>query len=576
MLLDNYGLLMLYLAVQGIHVPISYNILANTAGTKENSCTLASILQANMLMCVLFVLPLTWAQFPAVCNTQDSLITKTCCPNKCGSRGICTSVREEVERSWNLAAQDIVEILRDGPPNAGWPLDLRYQWPVRVFDRVCSCHVGWGGYDCSRCDFGYIVDAAGECVKRNATQLLVRQNLKKLSGQEQRNYVKLLERAKTEEETEWAVVDTEPEEVNGSFTLQNVSTYNMFVFIHALTNRELQNEDCRNILNPTGTKNISIDFAHRGSHFLTWNRHFLLLMEHELRRIGQNMGIDNFTLPYFDWTPTDTCLMFTHELLGTPEYSYKTMNVSGVLYENGKWPVVCDQNYRSFPETTSCAAVRTVCNVTHDGMQGRGLQRGLPIAWRKTAFLPGTDSIEMAVAANDYAASPFGFETRLEGFVELCAGEAEKCMFKSTVFVPGTFNNLHIAVHLYIAGHFQDFMASVNDPIFPLHHTNLDRVFESWLQKFTGDPPAYLPASGGHPGGNLNDYLVPLFPLKTNADMYKLSKELGYRYDGWEWSFPTSDFKVGCGSITEPNTCKKGGCLPPTVVGTQCIGCRVD
>ena len=343
--------------------------------------------------------------------------------------------------------------------------------------------------------------------------------------------------------------------MNGSFTLQNVSTYNMFVFIHSLTNRELQNEDCRNILNPTGTKDITIDFAHRGSHFLTWNRHFLLLMEHELHRIGQNMGIDNFTLPYFDWTPTDTCLMFTHELLGTPEYSYKTMNVSGVLYENGKWPVVCDQNYRSSPETTSCAAVRTVCNVTHDGMQGRGLQRGLPIAWRKTAFLPGTDSIEMAVAANDYAASPFGFETRLEGSVELCAGEAEKCMFTSTV--PDIFNNLHIAVHLYIAGHFQDFMASVNDPIFPLHHTNLDRVFESWLQKFTGDPPAYLPASGGHPGGNLNDYLVPLFPLKKMLICTSCPKNWGTDMMAGNGAFLRATFKWDVALLQNPIRVKK-------------------
>ena len=527
----------------------------------------------DMLLYLSFVLPLAWAQFPAVCNTQDSLSTKTCCPDNCGSRGICVSIREEVQRSWNLAAQNIVEVLRDGPPNEGWPLDLCYQWPVRVFDRVCLCHEGWGGYDCSHCDFGYIVNAAGECVKRNATQLLVRQNFKKLSDQEQRNYVKLLEGAKTEEEKKWAVVDTEPEEANGSFTLQNVSTYDMFVFVHVLTTRDRWNEDCRNIINPTGTENNRIDFAHRGPHFLTWHRHYLLLIESELRRIGQDMGINNFTLPYFDWTPTETCLIFTHELLGTPEYSYKTKNVSGALFENGKWPVVCDQHYRASFETTSCAAVRALCNITHDRMQGRGLQRGIAMEKRKRAFLPDTDSIEMALAANDYAAGPFGFATRLEGYVELCAGEAEKCMFKSTD--PLTFNNLHNAMHLYIGGHFRDLQATVNDPFFPIHHTNVDRVFESWLQKFSGDLPAYLPTSGGHPGGNLNDYHVPLFPLKTNADMYKLSKELGYRYDGWDWSIPANDFPIGCANYTEADTCNKGGCLPPTVVGTQCVGCRV-
>ena len=537
----------------------------------ENSCT-----SQQMLLYALFVLPLAWAQFPAVCNTQDSLSTKTCCPDNCGTRGTCVSIREEVEKSWNSADQVIVKILRDGPPYAGWPQDVRYQWPLRVFERVCSCDPGWGGYDCSQCDFGYIANAAGECVKRNTNQLLVRRNFKTLSGQEQRNYCRLMEYAKAEQK-EWAVIDSEPAEANGAFTMQNVSTYDMFVFVHVLTSRERLNQDCINILNPTtGVENLRIDFAHRGSQFETWHRHFMLLMERELRRIGGKVGIDNFTMPYFDWTPSASCLMFTHELLGTPEYSDIILNVSGEIFENGKWPVVCDQHYRSSLETTSCDAVRTLCNITHDRMQGRPLERGSPITRAKGPFVPDTSTIEMALAANDYATSPFGFATRLEGYVELCAGEPVKCMFKSEDPLHLTFNNLHNYLHIYYGGQVKNLQASVNDPIFFLHHTNVDRILESWLQKFTGEPPAYTPTSGGHPGENLNDYHVPLFPLKTNADMYKLSKELGYRYDGWDWSFPTSDFPVGCGTITEPNMCNKGGCLPPLVdlEGTQCFRCN--
>ena len=66
------------------------------------------------------------------------------------------------------------------------------------------------GYDCSYCDFGFIATAAGECVKRNTSQLL--------------------ELAKTEEEEEWAALDS-----NSTFTMQNVSTYDMLVFVHVLT-----------------------------------------------------------------------------------------------------------------------------------------------------------------------------------------------------------------------------------------------------------------------------------------------------------------------------------------------------
>ena len=527
----------------------------------------------EIMLLALLVLPLAWAQFPAVCNTQDSLSTKTCCPDNCGSRGSCVSIREEVERSWNNAEQKIVDVLRDGPPNASWPLDVRYQWPVRVFDKVCSCQEGWGGYDCSRCDFGFIADDTGECVKRNIDQLQVRRNFRKLSYRERGNYIKLLELAKTEDEKEfeWAVLDSEPADESGYFTMQNVSTYDMFVFVHVLTSRERLNEDCIRIINPTtGKEDIRIDFAHRGPHFLTWHRYFLLLMENELRRIGQKVGINEFSLPYFDWTAEVSCLMFTHKLFGTPEYSDVTMNVSGVLFENDKWPVVCDQHERSSMEHTSCTAVRTLCNITDDRMHGRRLQRGSEVTKHKKPFLPDIASVEMALAANEYH-NDLGFSTRLEGYVELCAGEEVKCMFRSEY--PLSFNNLHNVLHIYYGGQVRNLQTSVNDPIFFLHHTNVDRILESWLQKFTSGPPAYTPTTGGHPGWNLNDYHVPLFPLKTNADMYKESKELGYMYDGWPWSIPISDFQEGCGNITVPNTCKKGGCHPPIVVGTQCLGC---
>ena len=323
----------------------------------------------RMLLYILFVLPLAGAQFPAVCNTQDSLSSKTCCPENCGFHGSCENIHEQVESSWNSAAQDIVEILRDGPPNAGWPQDIRYQWPLKVFDKVCSCHVGWGGYACSHCDFGFITNAAGECVKRNTSQLLVRRNFRRFSDQERRTYVRLLEYAKTEEKKEWAVLDSEAAEVNGSVTMQNVSTYDMFVFAHVLAVRGRRHEVCLDAVTPANsTKHTIIDFAHMGPHFLTWHRYYLLLMELELRRIGEKVGIRDFTLPYYDWTPTSTCLTLTHELLGTPVSSDKAVNISGALFENGKWPVVCDQSYRATSDT-SCDVIRTLCNVKQDRIQ---------------------------------------------------------------------------------------------------------------------------------------------------------------------------------------------------------------
>ena len=104
---------------------------------------------------------------------------------------------------------------------------------------------------------------------------------------------------------------------------------------------------------------------------------------------------------------------------------------------------------------------------------------------------------------------------------------------------------------------------SANDPVFFIHHRNVDRIFERWLQKYNGDPPSYKPISGGPPGNNFNDYFLPQFefPLKKIADVYKESKELGYIYDELSWSIPPTDYQVGCPS----NQCDKGG-YPSTVL----------
>ena len=61
----------------------------------------------------------------------------------------------------------VVQIVCNESGNGlNWPLDVRCQWPLRVFEKVCKCNKGWGGYDCSECDFGYIDDGNGGCVPR--------------------------------------------------------------------------------------------------------------------------------------------------------------------------------------------------------------------------------------------------------------------------------------------------------------------------------------------------------------------------------------------------------------------------
>ena len=64
-----------------------------------------------------------------------------------------------------------------------------------------------------------------------------------------------------------------------------------------------------------------------------------------------------------------------------------------------------------------------------------------------------------------------------------------------------------------------------------------------WLKKYDENVNAYEPKTNGHPGHNVDDWLVPLFPLMSNADMFKRSTELGYEYKTLEF--------------TDPNTCER-------------------
>ena len=75
----------------------------------------------NMLLAIWFMLflsvPLVWGQFPAICNTPDSLDASECCPNDCSGRGECVNITNDVVVSWNRANKSVVEILRNGPNN---------------------------------------------------------------------------------------------------------------------------------------------------------------------------------------------------------------------------------------------------------------------------------------------------------------------------------------------------------------------------------------------------------------------------------------------------------------------------
>ena len=73
-----------------------------------------------------------------------------------------------------------------------------------------------------------------------------------------------------------------------------------------------------------------------------------------------------------------------------------------------------------------------------------------------------------------------------------------------------------------------DPVASPNDPVFIIHHTMIDCMFDEWLKRHPDEKYPEVPLTFSTRGHQADSYMVPYFPLHTNADMFKLAYNFGY------------------------------------------------
>ena len=492
-------------------------------------------------------------QFPAECATEENLRLRECCPNNCNAesgRGECIDIdRQQILNQWSKADPYYLDKLADIIiPNITGKDDARIYWPARVYSRICSCRRPFYGADCGECIFGYIGD---NCTERRT---LLRRPLSEISKDEKKELLNTFIRAKEEKEKRWAVIIDEDapgvnfnsKSINSTtgVTLQNVSTYHFFVFLHFYASRDVNS--CQRVLTIRGGSFIPVDFAHGGPGFLTWHRYYLLWLE---REIGKVIGNPNFALPYWNWEEYKGHDLFVDDLFGA-RYSVTEPKCKSVPKIGGKpWIAICD-GFKYFDELVNpdppdiCTNVNVdinkvrECNVEEDVTFGNLLCRGGP---EINHILPGTDQIKIALPYEIYHSADFedkwnvrsvGFANALEGNIGLHCNDLNNGTLQLYSDGEGILQDeeyLHNSVHGYFGGHLIQVTPSANDPIFFLHHAQVDRIYEMWLRK---EEPAYsyLPSSGAHPGHNCDDWIVPFFPLVTNCDMHQISTELGYDY----------------------------------------------
>uniref|UniRef100_A0A3Q3FF19 Tyrosinase n=1 Tax=Labrus bergylta TaxID=56723 RepID=A0A3Q3FF19_9LABR len=425
---------------------------------------------------------LSHQQFPRLCANRESLLSKECCPawegdgSPCGvssGRGSCQDV--------------VVPEEPDGPQYPFSGLDDREKWPLVFYNRTCQCEGNFMGYNCLDCKFGYYGE---NCTQWRAS---LRRNVFHLSHDEKIKLVSYLNLAKQTVSRDYVVATgTYQEMENGSIPMfSDVSVYDVFVWLHYYVSREA-------LLGGPGNVWSNVDFAHWAPAFLPWHRLYLLLWEHEIRKLTGDM---TFTIPYWDWRDAQTCDVCTDELMGG----------SSVF---SSWQVLCSK-----AEEYSLQGV--LCDVTEEGPLRRNPgnhNRNL------VQRLPTSAEVAFALSLSNYDTGPMdrsanmSFRNTVEGF-----GDPQTGIGNSPRL------NMHAALHVFMNGSMSSVQGSANDPIFLLHHAYVDSIFEEWLRRHNPSSAQY-PESNAPIGHNARYHMVPYLPLRRNRDFFISTKELGYEY----------------------------------------------
>jgi tyrosinase len=246
--------------------------------------------------------------------------------------------------------------------------------------------------------------------------------------------------------------------------------------------------------------------AHGGPAFFPWHRELILRLEHDL---AEEMAEPDFGMPYWNWAAESALApgaspVWSEHLMGgdgDPAHSdrVRTGPFRSVL-DGGTWTTV-EQDIHGNP--------------LRGGVLRRTLGRGTLLGGMT---LPSPASVSAALSANAYDVPDFSIESP-GGFRNACEG-----------WIPFGMNNL---VHVWVGGSMET-TTSPSDPVFFLHHCNVDRLWNLWqTSRAGGFGRGFVPLKRGPSGHNLSDAMFPwntASDMRTPADLVN-TLSLGYKYD---------------------------------------------
>lgn len=204
--------------------------------------------------------------------------------------------------------------------------------------------------------------------------------------------------------------------------------------------------------------------AHMAPGFLPWHREFLHRFEQELRRASGNPGM---TVPYWDWTEAGSVeQIFTDDFLGGDGEPGENFFVKTGPFRKGQWTMAA--NYDDTDDEWD-DEIDPDMQLDPSGLQ------------RKFDWEAELGPLPTAAEVEDLLSTPRLYDTApydttsdpalsMRNYLEGFRGK-------------GQHSAMHNVVHLWVGGQMQT-ASSPNDPVFFLHHTNIDRLWHQWQQKY--------------------------------------------------------------------------------------------
>ncbi len=266
--------------------------------------------------------------------------------------------------------------------------------------------------------------------------------------------------------------------------------------------------------------------AHNSPTFLPWHREYLMRYEQMLRDVSGNPRL---ALPYWDWTdPASTAAVFAPDFMGGNGDPAAAWAVTDGPFRRGQWAITIQD-----PAPLLVGVVKPK----------PFLVRNFGAFLSGPVDLPTAAEVQESLTVHPYDHAPYDGKSPIdESFRNTLEGWRDA---KRAVCTQGWINQsqeswgphvLHNAVHIYVGGLWnvgsrvaQGTMAyntSPNDPVFFLHHANIDRIWAAWELRSSAH---YKPRSGAAEGFNGTDTMWPWFDRTINS--WFGTERNGYRYN---------------------------------------------